>query len=815
MAGETDPPIRSQNVTGRTTHDPNTTVSAGWALMGKEPNSNDEYAVLRSSGGFFPRAGFDEILRRFTPGTPPPRSIEEWVPDALPWVTVSYAPRNGGTVLGIAVRTWSDQVDGARRPIATTSYLCVPFADLTATPASYAALYSAVRDAGIAERPDSSAPVPVALAPLDAGDVATSIEQFGQSGFTLVAATAALLLAHPVSVLGGPTGDPDEQMARRLRFLDAVAALLPYGQRSKLVASTWADGGSAHRIRLAFTNRPRPGHTTVRWPLPDKPPFPDIRCAHYFDLLVILLEHGRTIREIVEYLASAVEPHRIDDPGYALHCLAELDPRFSASQSIRNGTARIDELRRLLLTKRIDELDPTIQRKALWLLLEAADAEDLELVKRTWQRWAAENPVSGELHRWLVTAVGVAGRNLLWVHASDSTALKRLLGLADDLGFADQLLATLLDASTARQEAHGTRWLIDQMVSEQQRCATAATLVLEQFSHRRLLAGQATVTTDEQVLAVITHNAPAQLALELIRQMTEPHSNTTAEQVRARLEWLETSDPLRERLRLFRDVLDGAPSLETISTAEAHEKQRRAYVLALLRLARQAGHRPAAKLLPYALVWLLRTAPRLRWADHPVWIDELRQATPDPARTDELEAILDLLLLAFNAQPRRALYLRVKGSSGSGDRYVNSFSTSFEELCGNDTANRNRRSEKLPGQVVMRLVEHIEDTGWPQSPQAVDRILLLLHGIATTATATEGRPAARAVSTFLDTRPDLAKLASAAAWETLIERRYPELTKPGRLSRTGRWLRGTVGGTGREHRGQPDQTRNSRPDKLP
>ncbi len=810
MAGETDP-SRSRNVTGRAGHDPNTTVSAGWALMGKEPNSDDEYAVLRSGGGFFPRAGFDEILRRFTPGTPPPRSIEESLPDALPWVTVSYAPRNGETVLGIAVRTWSDQVDGARRPIATTSYLCVPFADLAATPVSYAALYSAVRDAEVAGRPDGSAPVPVTLTPLHADELTTSIEQIG---LTLVATTAALLLTHPVSVLGAPTGDPDEQMAQRLRFLDAVAALLPYGQRSKLVASTWADAGSAHRIRLAFTNRPRPGHTTVRWQLPDKLPDLDTRCAHYFNLLMTLINQGRTIRELVEHLSSAVEPHRIDDPDHAVRCLARLDPTIHVSQAIRNGTVMINELRWLLRANRIDKLDSTIQPQALQFLLEAAEEEDLELVRRTWQRWTAGHQMSEELRRRLMIAVGTAGRNLLWVRAPDLRALEQLLDLVDDPGSAGKLLATLLDAGTARQEAYKNRRLIDQTVHEDQRCVTAATLVLNQFSHHRLLAGQTTATTDEQVLAAITR-APARLALELIRQMTEPHRDTTAEQIRARLEWLETSDLLRDRLRLFREVLDGTPTLETISAAEKHERQRGAYVLALLRLSRQAGPKPAAELLRHALGWLLRTAPRLSRTNPRVWADELRRVTPDPAKADEFEAVLDLLLLAFGAQPRKELSLRVEGPPGSAERYVEFFISAFAKLCEKDSANRHWRTGNLPGQVVMRLAAHIEDTGWPRSPAAVDQMLLLLHNIATISTPTDGGPAARTVSVFLDTRPALARLAWVAPWENLIAREYPELSKPGRLGRAGRRFRGAVGGTDRERGGRPEQAWNSRPDKLP
>ncbi|WP_052914400.1 hypothetical protein [Protofrankia coriariae] len=814
-------------MTNRAPRDPGPTVPAGWALMGKEPDSDSDYAVLRSSGGFFSRAGFDEILRRFTPGTPSSGSIREALPDALPWVTVSYAPRGGSSVLGIAERTWSDQRDGARRLIATTSYLCVPFPDLAGTPVSYATLHSTLSKANIAKRNDGDEPLRIALTPLDPDELAEHIERFG---FQLVATTAALLLAHRVSVCGGPTGSPNERTMLRLRFLDAVAALLPYGQRSKLVASTWADGGSTHRIRLAFTNRPRPGHAAVHWPSPGRPLSPapplDGRCADYFDLLTTMKKSGRTVSEIVEHLASAVEPHRTNDPEHAIRRLGRLDSRVHIAQAIHDGTARAEEVRELLRAGKISQSDLNLRLEAVRLLLQAADTEDVETVRAVWPQWMAVDPDVEELDGWLADTVRALGREHLWAGPADLATLNRLLDLADDRGFAGQVLAALLDAGAARNELHRPRRrqktrraepLTDIpgpfQASEQQRYTTAASLVVERFLSGRLLTGSATASTDEQLLATITRNVFTRLPLELIRQLTESSEETTDKPVRVLLGWLETSSPLRGVLRPFRDALDGTPGPKTIPMADEHDKQGHTYVLTLLQLACWAGPEPTRGLLPYMLPWLLRTAPRLLWRkDRPAWIRALDRATGDPLEADEHGAVhdtahdaahkaahraaADLLLLMFNVQPHRPPYLRVAGSTASAEAYVSSFSEKFAELHRRETLG-GRRNRQLPEQVVLRLVTYIEHTGWPRSPHSVEPLLGLLLDVVEICDDVDGGPAAvtlnsgqiaaaQAVRELLDSQPDLTTLTSAAAWLTWIQRNCPDLLRDSGLDRTAR-----------------------------
>ena len=80
---------------------------------------------------------------------------------------------------------------------------------------------------------DDGDPVPLTLPSLDPHELTHSISEFGELA---VATTAALLLSGPVSIIGAGASTLEE----RLRFIDAVAALLPYGCRTGYSAATWS-----------------------------------------------------------------------------------------------------------------------------------------------------------------------------------------------------------------------------------------------------------------------------------------------------------------------------------------------------------------------------------------------------------------------------------------------------------------------------------------------------------------------------------------------------------------------------------------------
>lgn len=215
-------------------------VTAEWALRGKRPGTRGGDEILAFSPGRFSRDDFDEIIARFTPGATA----------NLPRVTASWVGGGASAHVGLAVQAWSNAKDGLGRDIAVTRYFCVPYAQLAGGAVSYGALYDAL--AGCALPADG--PLTVEVPAFDAGQATAADE-------TVMCAAALLLTGDPVCVVNAEA----VPLLSRLRFLDAVASLLPYGFRSKLTASTWTDSATKHRIRLSFSRHASPGAHAVAW----------------------------------------------------------------------------------------------------------------------------------------------------------------------------------------------------------------------------------------------------------------------------------------------------------------------------------------------------------------------------------------------------------------------------------------------------------------------------------------------------------------------------------------------------------------------
>ncbi|GIH52179.1 hypothetical protein SAMN05421833_110199 [Microbispora rosea] len=214
-----------------------------WALEGKRPGSYDEYGLLEWSDGRLGREVFDKLRHRYTAGTA----------GDLPQVTIGTARigENGqiSHYLVLAIRQWSGHRDFANRKIAYTRWFYVPYEQLVDRPVSYTALYTAFAALPLEPRP----PLTVAVPPYDPEAMAPGPDTFS--------AAALLLNGRPVCVVGADT----VPMIERLRFADTVAALLPYGTRTRFTAATWTSSTSEHSIKLSFARYAPEGAQTVVW----------------------------------------------------------------------------------------------------------------------------------------------------------------------------------------------------------------------------------------------------------------------------------------------------------------------------------------------------------------------------------------------------------------------------------------------------------------------------------------------------------------------------------------------------------------------
>ncbi|WP_101836034.1 hypothetical protein [Frankia canadensis] len=649
-------------------------VPAGWAVYGKVAGTADDYSVLRSSGAYFSRADYDGILRRFVPGTPPPRPQRSEA-SGLPWATISYAPLRstaaGGdadaSVLGLAVCDWTDVTDGAGRPVAATSYLCAPFAACAALPLGYEDLHLALLwDPAVAAAlgPGAIGPrLPLADPPAQAGEVTLgSLPGLGPAHvaqaleadpatFWLAAGTAALLLCQPVALLGAPALEPSTRIAERLRFLDAVAALLPYGQRARLVVSTWADSGSTHRIRLAYTDRARPGDAAVTLAGPNREPsVPALpRGAREYHALLVELHGNRgvPVERIVEHLCDPAyrAARRIADPRHALLSLADLPgPTYFATRFAAPAPPRIRD---------------------------AAPAA------------RSARP----------TAAGGRGEVRGTVARRDGTAAE----------------------------------VVSEIVG----------LVRAQRQRRRLLVGASSAESDAAVLTVLAARTDTDaVALELVRLAIEDDLRgadaehlglpTAAPHTVGWLGWLGRADGPGAAVRPFARMISGPIDPGALSALAARGRALRGdsrYALAFVRLARLTGRRRSLDQPLWQWLTAAGATGTLASPECAVWAEELSRppigSAVDEARLD----LLRLLLGAGPAEPLRARMLSVYWID-----YHNALIADYRELISR--YERDTRRLTVAALVMNGLAASLDRAGWPDDDRAVDDTLRLLARMA-------------------------------------------------------------------------------------
>jgi len=253
-------------------------VRAQWALHGKVLD-DEGYRVIACSNGDLSRANFADALGRFTLGQLA----------SLPQASVSYlqpATRSpGGGYLALAIHWFAasgqryadgvGQVDNQGRVTTFTSYFCAPYASLAPPGTTYLDMYRAF----------SAVTLPARDGPPQEVSITPATRQIPSIDALAMRVAPLLLTGAPVCVLGADETSLDE----RLRFIDTVMGLLPYGFRARMAAATWTRPTHRnHRFRLFFSSEPRASEKPdqiVHWGEPELASIPGGDAGHYYGWL--------------------------------------------------------------------------------------------------------------------------------------------------------------------------------------------------------------------------------------------------------------------------------------------------------------------------------------------------------------------------------------------------------------------------------------------------------------------------------------------------------------------------------------------------
>ncbi|TYB43964.1 hypothetical protein [Actinomadura chibensis] len=263
-------------------------VTVEWAVWGKEPGG-EKYKILRCSDGRLDVQDFEAIVTGYAMAARPDSPRE---------VAISRFRDGSDTYLGLAVQS-PGEVDWTGRPSAETRFYAIPFEPLTRVPVSYEGICGYFAEY---EHPPSDEVINAKLPALDPAFLAEHVDDH-----TL--RTCALVLTNkPVCVVGAA----HVPMLARLRYLDAVAALLPYGMRRNFAAATWTSSTADHKFRLYFAGSAPPEVFSVVWEQPTEFPTDPVayRAGHYFELLSA---HRGHLTDLIRQLSLDTREMRFRD----------------------------------------------------------------------------------------------------------------------------------------------------------------------------------------------------------------------------------------------------------------------------------------------------------------------------------------------------------------------------------------------------------------------------------------------------------------------------------------------------------------------
>ncbi|MER7753323.1 hypothetical protein [Kitasatospora sp. NPDC097643] len=370
-----------------------------WAILGKHPGRAMGYEVLGTSLD-------EDRARRYLwgaqTGTPNVRHPEET--GGRPWrIFLSGVEGERTAACAMVEQDWDGTSrDGTGAPIITSRLLLLEWPQAVGAGISWSALADAATGLRWPDPGDGPAgPLRLDLAPASPAELAAVIDDVG---FDWAACVAALLTdGHRVTLTAGTRDLPTPE--RRVRIVDAIAALLPYGCRSWLSAANWT-GEAEHWVQLTFAETARSGRTAVRYGAPTAQPTGQGAAAYLAELRRLHAKGLPTV-ELVTHLLAATAPLRRADGPEMLRSLREVDVVDAVLAQIREGRGRVEDVARVLRSPGLARLDPDGRRDLFVFLARVATPagtsagtapRDERAVGLLHTHWPAELP------RWLAAA---------------------------------------------------------------------------------------------------------------------------------------------------------------------------------------------------------------------------------------------------------------------------------------------------------------------------------------------------------------------------------------------------------------------------
>jgi hypothetical protein len=327
-------------------------VAAAWAISSKRPGNPQGYETA-SAPEDAKTAGRLVVLAE-SMGTP--RGLRSGSSDELPWVTFTGGGSSAAPMLAVATIAWSHERDGTGQPITPARAVWLPWPEVARRRLTYSALLEGVGrlrwpevDAG----PEDAAghETQVCVPPRDTRQI---IDEISRWSFDFVARIAVLLVdGRRVAIVLRP--DEVVPLTERLRLLDAVLALLPFGARNCLTVATWASYQAGQAAALTFSDGVQSDQVGVSLSDFREP----VRCGErgedYLRELAAIRDQGFDVAAIVDHLAARTEPvRRVAD--LSLETLSDIRFASVVYEEVKRSAGSVERVGRALREGNFPEL---------------------------------------------------------------------------------------------------------------------------------------------------------------------------------------------------------------------------------------------------------------------------------------------------------------------------------------------------------------------------------------------------------------------------------------------------------------------------
>ena len=582
------------------------------AIKTKRSGDTADYRVVAHTEGQLASEDFEALFKLFSVGT---MNSEPKNPgEGAPWITLG-GHRVRDVLYSVAIlEDWTDRMDGHNdRPISASCCVCAPYKVLADGRVDFSTVVNQI--------PSESALLKAAEGKSGGGVVLeASAERWrrivaGIEGykFELCAAVAALLVETPVAVVKGG-GVPVEE---RVRYLDAVAALLPYGVRASLSVSTWMMSASSEHIRLGFSTGARPNQVRLEWAEEAVAKLAQGSPAHrYYNLLCDLRGRHDTLY-LVRGLSELVEPLDFKDPAIFIEKLGRLDQSYSLGKAVKAGKATAKDVRKFFEGGGAEaaERGEVVEFIKLLLRQQSLTPEDVETVRAHWDASLVEPALK-------------AVKQVIRGRTYDLATLEALCNLAAEREWLDECLAALVEqvASINASLPHA----------------------LELLNARLKVLGYG-AQSDRVRESLLSHRG-------VLYDFMVTAADADTANFKQALDWLGAKSPeAAADLSLFRLAAGVEGAAVSTNAVEAVVKHGHEYLRALVRWAARegggvGGDSPLGRLAPPVVEWLSTNFNSLAVSELGKWEELLPPLRRAGSFGEDYGARFDLLSLAI--EPR-------------------------------------------------------------------------------------------------------------------------------------------------------------------